>query len=261
VIWDVEYQLDPYGWRTTPYEPTSTRTEYALFLGDSFTFGIGLAPHETLPAAFARHAPSAVPYNRALGGWGPQHLLGIVDDPRTLAGVAETSGWVIYTVIDAHIERAVGAARIVLGQGHSFPYYVAGANGELEHRGNFRDDRRWVTRWYRLAASCQTLRLFDIALPRMGAEEHELAARLILAAEREYSEHLPGSRFVVLVWPGEAAIAALVPRLQEAGVTCLDYSRLTDPPFGERYPYDRHPTPAAVDALAARLARDLARME
>lgn len=71
-IYNVSYTVNKYGYRETKSHPRANK--FAVFLGDSFTFGIGVNDSETMLASFAKAAPEFHAYNFSFGGYGLHDL-------------------------------------------------------------------------------------------------------------------------------------------------------------------------------------------
>lgn len=92
---DVQYTIDPHGFRVTP-DPENPRG-HATFLGCSFTFGTGVEDEEPFPYLLGRdHWPNYKMRNRAANAYGTAHaylsLLQELEDPDP--PVAVFYGWI-----------------------------------------------------------------------------------------------------------------------------------------------------------------------
>src|SRR5262249_13543248 len=82
VLFDVTYTIDGNGFRVVPTSATLAQCRVA-FLGDSFTFGWGLADAETMPNQFvAASAGLYRGYNLAQSGYGPHQMLRMLETER-----------------------------------------------------------------------------------------------------------------------------------------------------------------------------------
>ena len=129
VVYDVVYEHDELGRRITPGRG-ATPSDFALFFGGSVTYGEGVHADETMPYYFAGHKEGLRAINYGYSGYGPQAMLAVMEDEtRSTALVRElefSAGDVqgcrcaIYTLIDAHVFRAVGSLRTMVW-GATFP--------------------------------------------------------------------------------------------------------------------------------------------
>lgn len=268
-LFSVTYRIDGLGRRLTPVDPGGgPRERFALFLGDSFTFGYGLEDGETLPAQFSRAAPSYQPYNLALPAWGPQHALVLLKSGEASQGVAEPDGVALFGFVDVQARRAIGSTHVMAWDGGRGSPCFELRGGVLVDRGSFESARPFTTFVRRLLSSSHLLRAAEVDWPAPDEDDLELVARILSAARdefearhpaREPASGTPGERFHVLILPGSRLAPRLATHLERAGLSVLDYSSWDDPDANDRIPGDGHPTARANAALAARLARELSR--
>lgn len=142
LLYDATYTIGPDGLRiSSPAERGDGRsTECALFFGNSFTFGQGLADHEALP--FRVHEESAQryrTYNFGLNGYGAHQMLsalqhGLVRD--TVQCDREQVTHVFYQSITDHLRRSAGR---VWWETRG-PRYVLTEDGGVRSAGSFEDE-------------------------------------------------------------------------------------------------------------------------
>src|SRR5215470_12176826 len=104
----VTYEIDDRGRRRTPTPSRPTRSSFLLFFGDSNTFGEGLGQTETLPYYAAELAAGHRPYKCGVPGYGPQHMLELLNGRRFAEEVPEPEGHAVYFFIPAHVARVIG---------------------------------------------------------------------------------------------------------------------------------------------------------
>ena len=81
-IYDVTYNFDEFGRRKVPQKNMGQRKKYAVFLGDSNTFGEGLEDNQTLPYFFSFYNPNYHSYNYAVEGNGPTNILALLETKK-----------------------------------------------------------------------------------------------------------------------------------------------------------------------------------
>lgn len=103
VEYDVSYTLDEEGWRKIPASPIDPAAPEIVFLGCSFTFGVGVADEENYPAILAAEAwPEYRVRNLALSGWGTNHCCVLLE---TILNEIPLPRCVFYGYISDHLKR------------------------------------------------------------------------------------------------------------------------------------------------------------
>ena len=99
--YDVRYRIDPLGHRLVPGAPPAG-APVALFLGGSFTFGLGVEDSETYTANLQRAWPGLRVVNAAVHAWGTTQALLMLEDK--LSGNDQIA-LVVYGFISQHPQR------------------------------------------------------------------------------------------------------------------------------------------------------------
>ncbi len=255
LIYDHQYAVDSLGRRHVPLQlPDSLYNEFAILTGCSFMFGYGVADEGT----FA-HAIDSIhglrPYNYAVAGRGPQHLLTMLRDSNLVTQVKEPNGSLIYLYIDDHIPRLIGSRRLIKMWARHFPYFFL-ENGELRQDGTFTTGRPILTAIYRILTQSAFIDLFDIEIPRWTFDSHlRLAAAVFAASKQEFQRQFPAGDFLVIIGPNSLLAPRLVHFLDEYDVPYVDYSQLLDK---ERPEYKLHRTEGHPNGLYyKRIAEEL----
>lgn len=255
VLYDVTYSIDSLSRRVTPQRDHQAE-RFALFFGCSFAFGEGLADDQTLPAAFARLAPQYAVYNYAFGGYGPQQLYMRLGDAALRQEISQPRGVLVYTFIDAHVERLIGSSYVYNGWCQDCPYLALDPNGRVAHRGSFTSGRPLRSAFYWLLSKSLSARLFRIGFPRsITGEDVAFTAQVVQESKERFVRMFPGSEFYVLLYPGSEYAAQLKSYLEPRGVKTIDLSQLHG--FQE-VPYiihqkDPHPSGLANEKIAEAL--------
>jgi hypothetical protein len=260
ILYQAKYSIGERRFRISPGGDGAE--EFAIFLGDSFVFGIGVSDHETLPSAFMRNAPGFRAYNFGFGGDGPNDQL--VRAWREVPPVRERSGLVIFLHQNYFPERLFGGFNYLGTWGAEHPL-VLRENGKIVHRGPFRTEAPWRVRLAKLWAASAITSFWHLDWPPpMGANEARFYAEVIAEIRNAYAAALPGGRFLFVFGPGEGRDRAqLLPELKSLGIEVLDYSGVMLERYlrgPRRIPQDGHHTPEANAVFGERLAVDVLRL-
>lgn len=247
---------DERGHRVTVGGPGQGR--FAAFFGCSFVFGWRLDDSETIPSVFASKRPEYRVYNFAFHDYGTNQLYSFVRSKPLRRWIAEDKGVFIYVYAEPHLPRTTGEIVTFTPKRPNSPYYAL-EDGQLVHRGTFgsaRPIRSWVAR--RLVTS----QLWWRVRPWIKLSQEtgiRLTSELIVASKRRFESLYPGSRFVVVFYPGSSYTARIREWVEQRGVETIDLSRL----FNAYAPHncldddDLHPTPRVAGLFAERLAREI----
>ena len=261
-IYRAQYSIDDHGRRAVPVAAAERRENFVLFFGCSFTYGEGLNDDETLPSFVGRLAPDYRPYNYAVGGYGPQHMLARLESGRIEAEVTERTGKLVYVFIDDHVKRAMNTMRT--DWVHHSPYYVADPSGRAVRQGNFNSARPYLYALYHdVLPHSQILRflnMVDFPLTVSDADI-ELTAKIIEASAKQFFDRFGSKEFYVLLHPVGSSLygSPLKKYLEKSAIKYIDYSGKL--PWAADYyldpVYDLHPNAVGNRLLAAKLVGDL----
>jgi hypothetical protein len=261
-LYDVIYTLDAWGYRVTPVESARRRHQFIGFLGCSVTFGEGVRDGETMPYYIGRLAKRFQPYNYGWRGGGPAEALRMFEERDVAAKIPQRLGLWVYTFIDDHVERTIGASKVI-AWGPSKPYYEPTADGTFVYRGTFAEVWPWRTKAFGLLHRSHIVQAFNVSIPRITDRHLDQTADLVGALATAVRRQFPDSEFRVLLYPGARRAKAMAERLRVRGLRVLDYAALfravrrESPDAPLKIPDDGHPTPLAYRLLAEALVRDL----
>ncbi len=233
--------------------------EHAVFFGCSFTFGVGLDAEDTFPARFAARDSTRNVYCYGYHGYGPQHMLAMLENRQLSREIPEPKGFAVYTFMDDHVNRAIGRMRLANFWAKDFPHYTLEKDLPV-HRGSFSHGRSpfWIA-WCRLLGASNVLQYFGVDWPVRLREKHwQLTGAIIDRACALYLKQFPADHFYVLVYPGNSN--KILSYLHHPRLKVLDYSSLF--PLEGNYiisPLDPHPSALADSIVGTALARDLGR--
>ncbi|MBI2423474.1 MAG: hypothetical protein HYV27_11655 [Candidatus Hydrogenedentes bacterium] len=264
-IYSVTYTTDACGRRVVPAAAHGGQSQFLIFFGCSFTFGAGLGDNDTLPNQVAALAPDYHVYNYACGGYGPAQMLAILESGVLPKEIQEPAGIAVYVLRPGHVARVVGSMRTTASWARHFPYYAIEDDGALSRRGNFDEDRRFTNWYYNLAGKSGILNLLSLDLPLWYRESHyALTARVLIESRDLFLKSFKDGKFYVVFYPAwddyRLVYTRILPYLEKAGVTVLNYNQLLEPEHDAYFlhpVYDRHPSAVAHKQVAAQLAQDL----
>jgi hypothetical protein len=263
VVYDVTYTIGANGLRASPPDRGTDAKACALFFGDSFMFGEGLADDQTIPwRVGVLTNGDARAFNFGFHGFGAQQMLAALEGDRVAKSVACRPTHIIYEAIPDHVARAAG----YYGFMRHGPRYELVSNAarsdSVAYRGHFDDAennrsaigaaianamaKSWLYRW-----------LTSLS-PLPDDEDLKRYVAIVTTARRVAAEKYPGSRFDVLYWDihGESPMdEKVLPALRAAGLSVFDAEQIL-PGFRENpstfalSPYDAHPGARADDLLA-----------
>ncbi len=257
VIYDVVYTIDKYGRRVV--ETTGqNKQKYALFFGCSCTFGVGLNDNETLPYYFELGSKDMKAYNYSLGGYGPNHLLALLETHSFSKEIPESKGAAFYIFIDDHVNRAIGNSTwmtMPMSAGKdwsSSPYYRI-EHGVPVYKGSFLAGRKFITGLYLFLAKTELLKKLHIYnFPGIRKKHYDYTAKLIKGMSMVYKRKFNNDNFYVVILPFYSASDSLIiPCLKKYNIKYIDLtSRQAD---RDEYliPADGHPN-ARLNRLVAK---------
>jgi len=255
-LFEVTYHTDHLGHRISPgkYEG---RNKFALFMGCSFTFGVGVQDNETVPYYFAEKQKDYVPYNYGLGASGPHQFLRLLETKNLREEIKEEQGIGIFYYIEEHIQRATMHLPSI-GWLRQSPHYELNQNQELEYQGNFEEDKSlWAQLLLKLAF--QNFDYFTHHIfPRVSKQDGDTTCKIIKKIKSEFLKQFPNSQFVVLYNSGDM-IYPMKNCLKKEGINYVSVAPRVNIQLGKKASIygDGHPTALANELIANILAEEL----
>lgn len=254
LLYEVTYTTGPDGLRVRPAVAEEGELPVIAFFGASGTFGEGVEDDETLPytveiALGGRYRC----YNFAAPGYGPHHMLAMLEEGSAIETLANEPRVVICSVRASHGRRAAGKAP----WDPRGPRFVLDGEGGVRREGQFQESMGSYL--LEKAMRSHVLSLVASRSPFQAADIPLLAA-IVDQARRTVEEETDGE-FHVLAWDfgdlAEELVGALegrslrVHRLSEI---IPDYEEL-----GDEYivPFDGHPRAPLIERLADYVAREI----
>lgn len=253
LIYEMTVTTDEKGRRITPIAQFRDSDRFIAFFGDSYTFGDGVNDNETLPYFVGTLLPDYQVYNYAFSGYGPQHMLALLEGDLLSEKLNAKRAIGVYLYIDAHVGRAAYSMRS--GWVQQSPFYVLNKNDEVERKGNFHTTNPIRYALYQdLLSKSSLLKLLGVNLPYIGTDEILFTCRIIARSREIFEEKFPNSSFFAVFHPGQNQYAKdLKQCFTERGVNYLDYSE-EDWPEKYRIPFDGHPNAIGHQYFASLLA-------
>lgn len=252
LLYDVQITADTNGLRISP--PCESDSACGiLFFGDSFTFGEGVNDNETMPWRVGEAlGNSYCIYNFALHGYGPHHMLALVEGGRVFPVVTHEVKDVIYEVLyPDHVFRLAGYFDWdVYG-----PWYELDDQGNPVRLGSFDTPGRlnaW-TRWI-LRSQLGSKAMYYFRYDRTKDKERFVA--VLLHTWELLQVQYPDARFHLLLWDWtEGQDDVYFDRLRDAGILIHDVETFI--PNGDKSnpdlkisPFDKHPNAACQQLFA-----------
>jgi hypothetical protein len=274
VVYDVVYTIGANGLRRSPPARGTGAAACALFFGDSFMFGEGLADDQTIPWRVGVLTGGDVRvYNFGFHGFGAQQMLAAFDRNRVEKAIDCRPTHVIYEAIPDHVGRAAGYYEF-MRHGPRYELVAArlGAADSVAYRGHFDDEesQRSAARVFlaSVLAKSWLYRWLSSLSPLPDDNDLRRYVAIVTATARLAAARYPGCRFDVLYWDvhgGAPLDEKVLPALRGAGLSVHDAEQIL-PGFRERpssyalSAYDAHPGARADDLLARYLVQQLFHM-
>lgn len=253
-IYSVIYSIDDNS-RRISISNSDMADKFALFFGNSVSFGEGVNDHETLADQFVQNTPDFHSYNFGFCGYGPNQMLAILQEDSINISDSYTDGFAVYTYMDDHLGRALGTMRPISQWASSTPYYDLDKEGILVRKGSFSSGRYLKTKFYFYLGKSKILQLANIDLPLKFNEEHyKSVASIINESAKLYSQKFKNSNYYVLVFPGSENE---IIKYLDNRIKILDYSKLFGMDEYRLSKFDLHPTPKGYKIITNRLIDDI----
>lgn len=208
------------GMRHTPVSGEK-RDKFALFFGDSFTFGVGVNDTETLPYYFGEEQPGYTPYNFGIPGGSVQHMYLKLQGKEIEAKVKEQDGIAFYWFFGFHTRRTVGGMPAFNRWADMMPCFEL-EEDQLVYKGNFRKAHPRRALLYDLLYKSSTVRYLNLFLPRTFSEyDYQVTVRLLLESYRLFKESCPNGKFILLMWDNRDSYTPVQKMISEAGIPVI----------------------------------------
>lgn len=242
-VYKADYSTDGFGWRTVPSSSDESETEF-VFLGGNCAFGTGVNDDQTLANQLCELHPTKVRAQLcAVSGFGPHHILSLIEKREIRPLVNGSRAHFIYVCIPDHIRRCAGLA----WWDRTGPRYVLRDNVVVRD-GNLNSDaaRRAFSK-FELLRRAQELMLGD------GAAE--FLARVVDRMRELLGEQYPNSSFDVVLWDyglsgsDTSEVARLREHFQRLDLNVIEAADAV-PSSRDYFFVDGHPNALAYQSLA-----------
>lgn len=222
-VWDVHYSTDQFGRRRTVFPGTTVPNALAVFFGCSVLFGEGCEDRQTIPSVFCRLSPGYLAANYGVPGWGPQHMLSLLQSGRVAweAALPVKLGVFLYRP-ELHEARVVGDMDVTDESTLDFPCYRFGSESGLYRAGSFRTAQPLTNLFYDILRGSQTRTLLGLNFPRRRSMHYRLTAAIIAKSRELFLQSFPDAQFLVVVCPGGPAENLTVTECRRQAVEILN---------------------------------------
>lgn len=208
------------GRRYTPMSEED-RNKFAVFFGDSFTFGTGVNDNETLPFYFGQVSPEYRPYNYGFPGGSVQNMYCKLLTRELQREIKEPGGFAFYWFFGFHTIRVVGGMP-AFNKWTDVTACFEVRNDHLTYMGNFREVHPYRSLLYDLVYMSNTCRYANFFLPLWYSQkDFEVTARMLLESARLFKEQFPASEFIILFWDDRTPYTPVKDRVETKGIRTL----------------------------------------
>jgi len=267
LLYSVVYTIDENGLRSSNPDDTDLAGECVLFFGGSFVFGEGLNDADTLPHLASERLGAAVSTrNFGLHGYGPHHVLAMIESGRVRDAADCAPRAAVYLAIEDHVYRAAG----LRWWDRRGPRFALDGEGKAQRRGNFDDGEDEIDAALRFVQKkSEIAKRVRERTRALEARDFELYFALLEASKVQLEALYPGIEVLVLEWDlghqDGSQKTALRNGFAERGLPVESFSSILEAAGrgrdGLTIPRDGHPTRLANEILADQVVRRLAARE
>jgi hypothetical protein len=259
LLYDVTYDTDSSGLRVAPPAASNPGGECVLFFGGSFTFGEGVENQQTMP--YRVGVLSGGRYrtvNFGLHGYGPHHMLALLQSGRVAHSVGCRPRYAIHLAIGDHVARAAGLS------GGPGPRYSLHGGAITREPTTFGAGPPAPTLVEYVLSQFSKSALVRAVQSRLRESHWELYFSVVVESARLVERAFPGSELHVIAWTFEEG-GRLGEGLRARGLRVHDIRtvlpRIAEDPFSHIIPGDLHPTAASHDQMARYVVSEILGLE
>ena len=201
------------------------------------------------------HASHYRPYNYGVAGYGPHHMLAQLQRGNLTKEIHETHGIAVYTFIDHHINRAIGAMREYNPIGSSTsPIYTLDAHDRLVRQESATFGRPLVSLLSWGLGKSQILTHYHITFPPSPASVRSISdsrRESLQKRVRLFTSNFPALSSTCCCIPASDVGRPSFPTWHRLAIKYLDYSNFIDWPHPGIDPARQH----ASDGTRAQAGR------
>jgi hypothetical protein len=225
-VFDAYYSFNKNGLRNIPSAVENER--FLLFLGCSFTFGEGQNDKDIFANLITKKLKPMNAYNLGMTGYGPNTVLRLLErnNDKRFIDIKGKDGIAIYTYIDHHLLRLIGAMSIMKMK-RFWGHYYSLEKGMLKYNGTFLLGRPLMTKFYYFLGQSAIIDYFGLDLPIIGESEIDLFVSVMLEMKKRVKEIFKVDKFIVSIYPGENKFSSLFKtKLEKEGIYVFDFSNI-----------------------------------
>ncbi len=201
LIYDVTYNLNSYGWRKVPNPEHRDFKHFLLLLGGSNVFGEGVKEDQTFAFQLQKKSNLFQPYIYAFPGYGPQHILRLLEAYPYAQEIGPKTGIGLYFYYPFHKERLIGTDKFYRWSKAPSPYYRV-VDKKIKFLGMDTEVipiKRFLLRiWGRSTLG----RKFNLHFPSIESpESNTLLCMTFEEMRRVFKRNHPRSRFYIVLAP------------------------------------------------------------
>jgi hypothetical protein len=199
-IYKVSYSSDSIGRRIDIADSNAdVKTKHAIFLGCSYTFGLGLNYDATFPYLFQQKEVEYKSYNFGFSGYAPHQIALLFKEGVDIINkrtVHQDSGFALYTYMADHLTRVYGGSSYLLWGEESPDVYLEKDQLVIKQRSKFRNR---LLNLFNLSA---TLKYFDVQYYHPNTENFaKRFADIVNYSASQYWDNFPAGNFYVGLYP------------------------------------------------------------
>lgn len=191
-----EYSIDQFHQRKV-IQTKSKKEGHFILGGGSNVFGQGSNDNETLASQMALLKPNYQFYNLGYRGYGPNHILRMLETFKIKKYVREEKGKFIFHLFDYSISRAFGERDVLKWANRESPGYEL-IEGKLVNVGRYKNLGH-----YQLASQLNKVSFLNGRGfgHRYSKEKLRLTTLILNEMKKKYLEAFPKGEFIVLISP------------------------------------------------------------
>jgi len=261
--YEVVYSIDSDGLRVSP--PSDGATDSLVFLGGSFTFGLGVEDDQTMPWIVGEQTEGRYRiFNFGVSTYGAQQMLAALRSGRVESSVDPPPRYVFFLWIGNHVRRSKCLEPWTIGA----PRFVLDDSGRVRRRGNFGDGTDEESTEVRSLAFRVASRSAVFSAIYGGTIGYSKNAALVAAMVGESRDRVqriwPEARFRVIFWddPGSWKHAVMRAKFEAEGLSMIRIGDMLPGFFADEdsfwlHPTDRHPNAESYRKMADYLVREV----
>jgi hypothetical protein len=225
------YTTDQHSRRITQFSSNINYTEQILFLGDSFTFGLGVGDNDNFPYVYSNLNPDTRTYNLGIPGGGPNDSLDdLINDTHRFSDIKKIKGYTLFTAIDDHIERVSCTAKCFNNRYKDWiekktNYEYDETTNHLIDKGSFTTSRPIQNIFYRLFSSIYLFEFLNINYPPYVTDSQILKFVQIINEIKKITTDKFHTKFIFTFYPDNFTLWPRVkPYLEKYNIHYFDFS-------------------------------------